>query len=136
MFKKFRFSQNINSGNETSLNDLEKKEEIKVPIHSDRNSKQNISISKRNSKSFTQLFFRNSIKSSANIKKDKSCKVIFDEKTKETMLTPYKNIKNANEKILQIQQERRQELEKLNANNGRNIKNLVLQFSKNGITSI
>ena len=83
MFKKFRFSQNINSGNETSLNDLEKKEEIKVPIHSDRNSKQNISISKRNSKSFTQLFFRNSIKSSANIKKDKSCKVIFDEKTKE-----------------------------------------------------
>lgn len=128
MFKRFRFSQNINRGSETSLNDLGEKEETNLSIHSGRNSRQSISISKWNLKGFNQLFFRNSIQNSEDIKEDKSYDIVFNEKTKEKMLEPYNKIKNTNKKILQIQQERRQELINLNANKGKIIKNLIHQY--------
>ena len=134
MFKRFRLSRNINNTDSgTPLNDLGEEEKINFTIHSDRNSRQSISISKRNSKNFSQLFFRNSIKNSEDIKEDKSCKIVFDEKTKESMLKPYKIIRNINEKILQIQQERRQELVNLNASNGNGIKSLIAQYKSKSI---
>lgn len=134
MFKRFRLSRNINNTDSgTSLNDLGESEDNKLQMHNYKNSNNQINVSQRSSNVFFHLFSINSFDHPEYVKEDKSCKVFFNEKTKERMLKPYKIIKKTNEKILQIQQERHQELVNLNASNGNSIKSLIAQYKSKSI---